>query len=365
MLHGKCGMNNYFWRGKKVFVTGHTGFKGSWLVQVLDCLGAEVTGYSLPAPTKPSLFEQIDLSRKVNHIIGDIRDTDKLTEAMRANHSEVIFHLAAQPLVSEGYNDPIETFSTNVMGTQSVLEAIRQCETVQAAVMVSSDKCYQNREQLWGYKENDPLGGNDPYSASKGCMELLVNSYQYSFFSNLDAPNIATARAGNVIGGGDWAPNRLVPDILKALSQNEVIKLRSPNATRPWQHVLEPLFGYLTLAERLYCPKDGKNFKGSWNFGPEYKAIKSVIEITEELKNISGSTSEIEYLSGQTFKEAKLLNVDSTKAHQQLNWHSVWSINEALELTWRWQQGFKLNMNTSQLCQSDIELYLAKLAEVI
>jgi len=351
-------MNRDFWQGRRVFVTGHTGFKGSWLVQVLTLLDAQVTGYSLSAPTTPSLFEQTNISDQINHIFGDIRDTEHLVKSIQASDAEIIFHLAAQSLVSEGYNDPVETFSTNIIGTQCVLEAIRQLPNVKSVVLVSSDKCYQNKEQSTGYKEVDQLGGNDPYSASKGCMELLINSYQYSFFSQSSSVNIASARAGNVIGGGDWALNRLVPDVLKALENNEVIQLRSPYSTRPWQHVLEPLVGYMRLAEKLFDPEQGGDFRGGWNFGPEPGAVQSVLDVAQSLKSISKSNSNIEYRTDSEFKEAQLLNVDSTKANQKLNWFSRWSIEQTLEYTWRWYKGLILGESASELCKRDIEQYL-------
>lgn len=352
-------MNRSFWCGKNVFITGHTGFKGSWLVQLLNYLGAKVTGYALPAPTNPSLFEQANLSVLVEHIEGDIRDASSLLTALQQSKAEVVFHLAAQPLVSEGYSDPVGTFSTNVMGTQHLLEAMRKVQSVKAAVLVSSDKCYQNQEQIWGYKETDPLGGNDPYSASKGCMELLINSYRYSFFDGEGSLNLASVRAGNVIGGGDWACNRLIPDILKALSSNETIQLRSPNATRPWQHVLEPLNGYIMLAEQLLNSAHGDNFIGSWNFGPDVHSVKNVLDLTKKLKSISCSNSHIEYKKEAEFKEAMLLNVDSTKAIHHLRWQPVWSLEQTLERTWNWQHALGNGLAAQELCKKDILSYLS------
>ena len=258
-----------FWAGKRVFLTGHTGFKGSWLSLWLQTMGAKVTGFALAPPTSPSLFEAARVADGMTSIIGDIRDAAALKDALVAADSEIVLHMAAQPLVRASYDDPVGTYATNVMGTVHLLEAVRAAASVRACVVVTTDKCYENREWAWGYREDEPMGGFDPYSNSKGCSELVTSAYRRSFFQHSGIA-LGSARAGNVIGGGDWAADRLVPDILRAFEQNKPVVIRNPNATRPWQHVLEPLSGYLVLAERLY--NDGQAFAEGWNFGPHSAA---------------------------------------------------------------------------------------------
>ena len=277
-----------FWNGRRVFITGHTGFKGSWLSLWLQGLRAEILGYSLQPPTDPNLFELANVAEKMTSVVGDVRDLSSLQQAMTEFQPEIVIHMAAQPLVRRSYQDPVETYTTNVIGTVHLLEAVRQVDSVKAVVDITSDKCYDNREWHWGYRETDSLGGYDPYSSSKACAEAVAASYRSSFF-NIDRYSehgvaLATVRAGNVIGGGDWAPDRLVPDILKALLKNESVLIRNPYATRPWQHVLEPLNGYLMLAERL-C-KDGVNYAEAWNFGPDSVNVETVGWIADRLYDL-------------------------------------------------------------------------------
>ncbi len=329
------------YRNKKVLITGHTGFKGSWLVLWLTRLGAEITGYALPPPTQPSHFSLLDLD--VESIIGDIRDRDTLRQVFRERQPEIVFHLAAQAIVRRSYNDPAGTFSSNVMGTVNVLEAARECQAVRAIVNVTSDKCYDNREWEWGYRENDPLGGYDPYSASKSCAELVTNCWRDSFFNPADYGRthetlLASARAGNVIGGGDWAADRLVPDIMRAVSNNAKVKIRNPEATRPWQHVLEPLSGYLLLGRKLL--KGRKEFAEAWNFGPAAAFHLTVGEIAEQVKRIWPKTDfEIRESPDQPH-EAEKLHLDCSKARSLLKWSPAWDGKTALEKTVEWYRTF-------------------------
>jgi len=329
------------YRNKKVLITGHTGFKGSWLVLWLTRLGAEITGYALPPPTQPSHFSLLDLD--VESIIGDIRDRDNLRQVFREQQPEIVFHLAAQAIVRRSYDDPAGTFSSNVMGTVNVLEAARECKAVRAIVNVTSDKCYDNREWEWGYRENDPLGGYDPYSASKGCAELVTNCWRDSFFNPADYGRthetlLASARAGNVIGGGDWAADRLVPDIMRAVSNNAKVKIRNPEATRPWQHVLEPLSGYLLLGRKLL--EGRREFAEAWNFGPSDALHVSVGEIAEQVKKIWPKTDfEVLESTNQPHEAAKL-HLDCSKARSLLKWSPAWDGKTALEKTVEWYRTF-------------------------
>ncbi len=329
------------YRNRKVLITGHTGFKGSWLALWLMRLGAEITGYALPPPTQPSHFSLLDLD--VKSVIGDVRDRDNLRQVFRTRQPEVVFHLAAQALVRASYDDPCETFSSNVMGTVNVLEAARECGTVRAIINVTSDKCYDNREWVWGYRENDPLGGYDPYSASKGCAELVTNSWRDSFFNPVDYGRthetlLASVRAGNVIGGGDWAADRLIPDILRAADKNEKVKIRNPLATRPWQHVLEPLSGYLLLGQKLL--EGGKEFAEAWNFGPADALSVSVGEIAEQVKKIWPIIDfEISEATDQPHEAGKL-HLDCTKARTLLKWSPAWDGKTAIDHTVQWYRAF-------------------------
>jgi len=279
-------INPVFWKSKKVLITGHTGFKGSWLALWLQNLGANVTGYSLQPPTNPNLFEIAHVADKMNSIIGDVRDLKHLISCFAENRPEIIIHMAAQSLVRTSYDDPVETYSTNVMGTVNVLEAVRHTDSVKVIIIVTSDKCYENKEWLWGYRENEPMGGHDPYSNSKGCAELVTSAYRNSYFHVKSSVAVASTRAGNVIGGGDWAQDRLIPDIVNAFMEKRPVMIRNPNAIRPWQHVLEPLHGYLMLAERLW--DKGHTFAEGWNFGPNEQDAKPVSYVVERLAQLWG-----------------------------------------------------------------------------
>jgi CDP-glucose 4,6-dehydratase len=352
-------MNPTFWQGKNVFLTGHTGFKGGWLSLWLKLLGANVTGYSLNPSTNPNLFDCAQVADGMTSIIGDIRDSVALAKAIRKATPEIVIHLAAQPLVRRSYVDPVETYSTNVMGTVHLLEAVRQCSTVRAVVNVTTDKCYENKEWIWAYRENEPMGGYDPYSNSKGCSELVTSAYRNSFFNpekySQHGVAIATARAGNVIGGGDWAANRLIPDALAAFAQGNPVVIRSPRAVRPWQFVLEPLRGYLTLAERLY--QDGAAFSDAFNFGPNANDAKSVEWVVSKLATFWGESASWKIdLEGHSH-EAMLLRLDISKAAFHLDWHPQLNIDEALQLTVDWVRGLKQGIDPQALSCSQISDY--------
>lgn len=328
-------IDKQFWNNKKVFITGHTGFKGSWLIMWLHELGARVTGFALAPPTDPSLFESCKLDNLlVKHHIGDIRDLDRLLDAMKQAQPDVVIHMAAQPLVRESYRNPIDTYSINVMGTVNLLEAVRHCPTVKAVLNVTTDKCYDNQEWVWGYRETEPLGGYDPYSSSKACSELVTSSYRNSFFGNDNVVAIATARAGNVIGGGDWAQDRLVPDCIRSLLENQTITIRNPKSIRPWQHVLEPLSGYLVLLQHLYV--DGVKYADAWNFGPNDSDSRSVQWIVENM--IRAWESPIEYIvdDGMHPHEAHYLKLDCSKAYYQLGWQPKWNLSQTIKKIVSW-----------------------------
>lgn len=346
-----------FWSGKRVFLTGHTGFKGSWLSLWLKELGAQVHGYALAPPTFPNLFTVAEVgSRLDGHVIGDVRDTMRLQEAMERAQPNVVFHLAAQPLVRYSYAEPMETFAVNVMGTVNVLETARRLGTVTAFVNVTTDKCYQNEESDRAYGEDDPLGGRDPYSSSKACSELVTAAYRDSFHSN-GGPWIATARAGNVIGGGDWAADRLLPDIFRALADDAVLSVRHPEAVRPWQHVLEPLSGYLSLAERLAYV--GQPFAKAWNFGPDDQDARPVSWILERIRErCSELRWEIQEQPG--VHEATFLQLDSCRARSELGWASRWSLDVALDKTVEWHRTWRDGRNDmGDICQRQIAEYEA------
>jgi len=331
-----------FWQDKKVFLTGHTGFKGGWLSLWLQQLGAEVTGYALQPPTHPSLFEVASVAQGMRSIIGDIRDGAELSRAMREAAPDIVIHMAAQPLVRYSYINPVETYSTNVMGTVHLLEAVRQTPSVRAVVNVTSDKCYENREWVWGYRENEPMGGFDPYSNSKGCAELVTASYRNSFF-NADNYGehqvaLATGRAGNVIGGGDWADDRLIPDILRAISAGRPVVIRNPHSIRPWQHVLEPLSGYLQLAEKLY--QGGVAYAEGWNFGPSDEDARPVQWIVERLTQQWGDGASWQLDQGNHPHEAHYLKLDCSKAKMRLNWQPSWTLAQTLEMIVAWQRAY-------------------------
>lgn len=351
-------MSNTFWSGKRVFITGHTGFKGSWLSLWLQKLGAVITGYALKAPTTPSLFEEADVAKGMSSIEGDIRDQISLTEAMQTAQPEIVIHMAAQPLVRYSYDNPVETYGTNVMGTVHLLEAVRETPTVRAVVNVTTDKCYENREWDWGYREIDPMGGYDPYSNSKGCSELVTAAYRTSFFNpdcyDQHGVGLATVRAGNVIGGGDWAEDRLIPDIIAAFEQGRTAHIRNPNAIRPWQHVLEPLRGYLVLAEKLV--KFGSEYSEGWNFGPNDSDAKTVAWIVEQMALRWGNGAQWQIDSGDHPHEANYLKLDISKVRNRLNWYPILSLDDALNFIIDWSRQ-RQGTDVRSLCLEQIEYY--------
>ena len=335
-------MNASFWRGRKVFLTGHTGFKGGWLSLWLQSLGAELTGFSLEPATNPSLFKVANVEHGMTSLIGDIRDGESVMRAMKDARPEVVVHMAAQPLVRYSYDHPVETYSTNVMGTVHLLEAVRAVGTVRSVVIVTSDKCYENKEWVWGYRENEPMGGYDPYSNSKGCAELVVSAYRSSYFNLTNYEKhgvaIASARAGNVIGGGDWAANRLVPDILRSVEADRPVEIRNPHAIRPWQHVLEPLMGYLMLAEKLH--EKGIELSEGWNFGPNEEDAKPVGWIVEKITGLWGNNASWA-LDGQEHPhEAHHLKLDCSKAKSRLGWHPRLNIEQAIQNIIVWHRAY-------------------------
>jgi CDP-glucose 4,6-dehydratase len=355
-------MNPSFWRGKKVFLTGHTGFKGSWLSLWLQQLGAQVTGYALPPPTHPSLFEVAQVAQGMTSIISDICDGTRLTNAMRQAAPNIVIHMAAQPLVRRSYVDPVETYSTNVMGTVYLLEAVRQTPSVRAVVNVTTDKCYENKEWVWGYRENEPMGGFDPYSSSKGCAELVTAAYRNSFFNTAKYSEhqvaLATARAGNVIGGGDWAEDRLIPDVLRAIESSQSVNIRNPHATRPWQHVLEPLSGYLALAENLYT--QGPAFAEAFNFGPAEEDAKPVQWIVEQLTQSWGNGASWHLDGGTHPHEAHYLKLDCSKARATLGWQPHWKLSQALQAIIVWHRAHNTHQSSKDmraLCLQQINDY--------
>ena len=352
-------MNTAFWRNKRVFLTGHTGFKGSWLSLWLSTLGAEVTGYALAPPTDPSFFNLCGIDQRLNSIIADIRDATTLGDTMRQAAPEIIIHMAAQPLVRESYRTPVETYATNVMGTVNLLEAARHCPSVRAIINVTTDKCYENREWVWGYRENEPLGGYDPYSSSKACSELVTSAYRNSFFSPKEYSNhtvaVASARAGNVIGGGDWATDRLVPDCIRALLKKEEILIRSPHAIRPWQHVLEPLSGYLLLAQGLV--EEGVQFGNAWNFGPPESDARPVVWIVEKICSIWGQSATYRTDGLSHPHEATYLKLDCSKAHTELGWQPRWGLETALKSIVQWSQAYRDGDDMHAFSLRQIEMY--------
>lgn len=345
-----------FWRGKRVFVTGHTGFKGSWLCLWLHRMGASVTGYALAPPSQPSLFELARIAELVDSRIGDVRDLERLESAVQAARPEIVIHMAAQSLVRYSYREPVETFGTNVLGTVHVLDAARRTPGIRAIVVVTSDKCYFNEEWVWGYREDDKLGGVDPYSGSKGAAELVVTAYRSSFFSgeqDPDSPGIASARAGNVIGGGDWADDRLVPDILRSLLRGQPTLVRHPEATRPWQFVLEPLNGYLMLARALY--EQGRHFAGPWNFGPSEQSERTVGWILEQLYRLWGADFPWTQDREPGPPECTFLKLDASKARGQLQWHPRLDLETTLEWIVDWTRRYEsgADMRETSLQQID------------
>ncbi|WP_402721267.1 CDP-glucose 4,6-dehydratase [Janthinobacterium rivuli] len=352
-------MNPAFWQGKRVFLTGHTGFKGGWLSLWLQQLGVDVTGYALEAPTTPSLFEVANVAHGMQSVIGDVRDGDAVKRAMAAARPDIVIHMAAQPLVRYSYVNPVETYSTNVMGVVNVLEAVRATPGVRAVVNVTSDKCYENREWPWGYRENEAMGGYDPYSNSKGCAELVTAGYRSSFFhaDKYTEHGIAlgSGRAGNVIGGGDWALDRLIPDMLRAIGAGESVMIRNPHAIRPWQHVLEPLSGYLTLAEKLYT--EGPVHAEGWNFGPHDTDAKPVEWIIERMTQEWGAGASWS-LDGQDHPhEATYLKLDCSKARGQLGWHPRWDIGQTIVKIVEWHKACDQGADMRAMTLAQIATY--------
>ena len=343
-----------FWRNKRVFLTGHTGFKGSWLALWLQQLGAQVTGFALPPATTPSLFQVAGVEKTLHAITGDIRDPAGLRQALEGSRPEIILHLAAQALVSEGYSDPVGTYATNVMGTINLLEQARHLPDLRVMVIVTTDKCYENLETERAYTETDALGGHDPYSSSKACTEIVTASWRRSFFNQPGQVAIATARAGNVIGGGDWARHRLVPDLLRAFAAGETAPLRNAHAVRPWQHVLEPLAGYLTLAEQLW---DDPSLASAWNFGPELQDCVSVVELAERLGQLWPGGGHHTIQPSPLPHEAGLLRLDATRARQQLKWKPRWQLNQALRQTVAWHHAWLAGSSMGDICRQQIDTY--------
>ena len=349
-----------FWSSKRVFVTGHTGFKGGWLSVWLESMGANVIGYALPPKTDPSFFDAVNVKGLCSQsYIDDIRQLPRLRDALIESKPEIIFHMAAQPLVRLSYDDPVATFSTNVMGTVNLLEAIRSVESVRAVIIVTTDKCYENREWSWGYRENDPIGGRDPYSSSKGCAELATTAYQQSFFSEKNylkhGVAIASARAGNVIGGGDWSMDRLIPDAINSFEANQVLVIRNPLSIRPWQHVLEPLSGYLLLAQALY--KEGPKFGGAWNFGPKDEDARQVKEVVNLLIKNWNSPASYKQDTREHPHEAHFLKLDCSKARQYLCWFPKWNLEKAIEQTAQWQRAYQSQDNMQVVSLRQINSY--------
>jgi CDP-glucose 4,6-dehydratase len=349
-------MNRVFWKGKKVLITGHTGFKGSWLSLWLQNLGADVVGYALDPPTQPSLFQVANVADGMTSIIGDVRDLEHLKSAIAEHRPEIVFHLAAQPLVRRSYENPVETYSTNVLGTVHMLESVRHSQSVRVVVSITSDKCYENREWHWGYREVDRLGGHDPYSSSKGCAELVIAAYRSSYFPpqtyEQHGVALASTRAGNVIGGGDWAKDRLVPDIMKAMMGGRPVVVRSPNAIRPWQHVLEPLNGYLCLAEQLWV--HGPKFAQAWNFGPSSEDVKTVSWIVEYLTDSWGESARWELDAAQHPHEDTYLKLDCSKSRGLLGWASKLHLPAALDWIVEWYRGYQQGKDMRALTEEQI-----------
>jgi CDP-glucose 4,6-dehydratase len=348
-----------FWYKKRVLITGHTGFKGSWLSLILGKKGSEIYGYALDPPTIPNLYTKAHIDQLVNSRIADIRNYNELLTWLKDVRPEIIFHMAAQPLVRESYKNPLDTYEINVMGTVNLLEAIRHTPGIKAVVNVTTDKCYENMEWHWGYRENEPMGGYDPYSNSKGCSELITSAFRHSFFNpkeyHIHGVALASARAGNVIGGGDWAKDRLIPDILRAIVRHEEVKIRSPHAFRPWQHVLEPLSGYMMLMERLYT--DGQKYASAWNFGPDDRDVKNVEWIVNKLCNLWGEEASAYIDEDPQPHEANYLKLDCSKARRELGWIPRWSIEKALTEIVEWNKVWLENGDLRRKTEEQIDEY--------
>jgi len=347
-------VDSNFWQEKRVYLTGHTGFKGCWLALWLSSMGAIVKGYALNPPTSPSLFDEAHIADKIDSEIGDIRDLNQLRSSMVEFNPDIVIHMAAQPLVRLSYKEPLETYEINVMGTAKVLESARSCVNLRAIVSVTTDKCYENKEWVWGYREDEPMGGYDPYSSSKGCAELVSSAYRRSFMQD-QGVGLATARAGNVIGGGDWADDRLIPDILKAFEQNKPVVIRNPSSTRPWQHVLEPLSGYLVLAQALY--EDPENYAEGWNFGPHDEDAKPVDWILNHMvASWPGASWQLD--QGARPHEAGYLKLDVSKAKARINWQPTWHLELTLEKIVKWHQAWLDQEDMQALCLQEINDYM-------
>jgi len=362
---GKCTMGRLselqtFYRGKRVLITGHTGFKGGWLAFWLHALGAEIVGYALPPPTTPNFFEAVKLNKKIISVLGDIRNREMIGNIFKQHRPEIVFHMAAQTLVKHSYREPVETYETNVMGTVHILEACRTTPSVRAVVNITSDKCYENGNRKKSYVENDPMGGHDPYSSSKGCAELVTQAYIKSYFNPIEISpqhkcSLASGRAGNVIGGGDWADDRLIPDCIRAFAANKPVIIRYPDAIRPWQHVLEPLYGYLLLAQRLY--KNGRAFSGGWNFGSNNKDQKTVRWVVERIIGLWGENGSWQIDPNNHPHEAPYLALDCSKARAKLGWFSRWDISNALEKCVAWYKTLSQNKDMSKITLQQITEY--------
>jgi CDP-glucose 4,6-dehydratase len=350
-------MKPEFWNGKRVLLTGHTGFKGSWLSLWLQKLDVDLIGFSKYIPTKPSLFEVANVENGMTSVIGDVCDFNHLKNVIEKYHPDMVIHMAAQSLVHQSYKNPIETYATNVMGTVNLLEAIRKIGKVRVVINVTSDKCYENKNLTRGYHEEDPMGGYDPYSSSKGCAELVTSSFRNSFFNPKEYSKhgiaLASVRAGNVIGGGDWAANRLIPDIIRAISKKETVKIRSPQAIRPWQYVLEPLNGYLQLAEKLW--DQGPEYTEGWNFGPTDDDIKTVSWIVERFTQLWGDNLRWEIEEGQFLHEASYLKLDFTKAKTRLDWNPKTNLDLALKLTIEWYKQYEQKQDLRKISEEHIK----------
>jgi CDP-glucose 4,6-dehydratase len=354
-------MNRNFWKGKRVFITGHSGFKGSWLCMLLLNLGADVTGFSLEAPSSPCLSELIGLEQLMTGVVADIRDYQAVKESLESTRPDIVIHMAAQSLVRRSYQEPKVTYAVNVMGTVNLLDAARTIPSIKVIVNVTSDKCYENREMLWAYRENEPLGGHDPYSSSKACAELVTSAYRNSFFSNSKPGSpplaLASVRAGTVIGGGDWGPDRLVPDVITAFHKNESVKIRNPNAIRPWQHVLDPLSGYLMLAEKLWSA--GTEYSQAWNFGPSDQSARPVKWVVEYLSDRWGAGAKWEPDAAEHCHEAHNLKLDSSKSQSRLGWSASMCIEQALDWTITWYKQFYSGEDARAITAHQIQEFAA------
>jgi CDP-glucose 4,6-dehydratase len=351
-------MNTAFWHSKRVFLTGHTGFKGSWLSLWLQHMGADVIGYSLESPSSPSLFDVAKVGCGMTSMRGDVRDLAALHSALNRSQPEIVIHMAAQSLVRLSYQEPVETYATNVMGSVHLLDAVRHCSSVRSVLMVTSDKCYENHEWPWGYRENEAMGGYDPYSNSKGCSELVTAAYRKSFFGERGhSARVASGRAGNVIGGGDWARDRLIPDMIRATEQGQSVRVRNPEAIRPWQHVLEPLSGYLALAERLYRGDAGMS--DGWNFGPDDNDARPVRWIAEHFTRLWGNGASWTQDHGNHPHEAHYLKLDCSKARSILGWAPRWSLDQALSHIVSWHRAHQQGAEMRNFTLSQIDSYIA------